>query len=46
MLYYKNIDIKGIAKLYSKYIYKYSYLLKSIASNKGPLSLYFKRSSI
>ena len=35
MLYYKNINVKGIAKLYYKYIYRYSYLLKSIVFNKG-----------
>ena len=35
MLYYKNIDVKGIAKLYYKSIYKRGYLLKSIVFNKG-----------
>ena len=36
MLYYRDINIKEVAKLYYKYIYRYSYLLKSIVSNKGP----------
>ena len=47
MLYYKSINIKGIAKLYYKYIYKYSYLLKvQFLIKVSNLFLYFRRSFI